>query len=271
MSKRAEDNWFRLFLISLVCDVPTMYLVFVLPALPVMYLKDVQYRGIDLRTALIWLLATSVQFYVCAPLYLSAYRAIVYDRMDSLICLSTSVAYLYSSILAVGTLIHGSGTSSLFFETSTILLCLVMLGRYLELKTKGHTSDVLSELTSMQVSTGHLATSMCVGDDDDEIIDVHLLQVGDVLRVRPGDTLPTDGVVVCGSALVDESSVTGEATPVLRGIGDDVYGCTVSTDGMLYIRVTKTCNDNTLVVIADIVQEAQASKTEVQRYKVAAV
>lgn len=231
-----------------------------------------------------FVLTTPVQLFFAWPLYTSAIRALRHQRlnMDVLVCMSTLTAYTYSVVAMVLTVTVPSFDGESFFETSAILIALVLLGRYLEAHALGNTSNSLKKLLALQADTATLLepkVSNTEGGSKDEKhphetseeqyserqMDIDLIHRGDILKVAPGDKIPIDGEVVFGSSMVDESMITGESMPVEKLVGSAVVGGTINQNGMLHIQATKTISETMLASIYKMVEEAQASKTKVQR------
>ncbi len=153
-----------------------------------------------------------------------------------------------------------------FFETSVLLICFVMLGRYLENSAKGRTSAAITKLLSLQSKTAVVLTPVEGSENEfaEEEIDVDLVERGDLLKVVPGAVIPTDGEVVRGSSSVNESMITGESMPVTKRVGSKVIGGTINERGSIHIKATKVGNDTTLNQIVKLVEEAQSSKAPIQ-------
>ena len=155
-----------------------------------------------------------------------------------------------------------------FFETSAIVLTLIVLGRYLEALAKGETGDVIRRLVQIAATTAILLVDSIENGapTTEEVIDINLIQRGDIIKVLPGTRIPTDGNVVFGTSSVDQSMVTGESVPVRTNKdGDMVYSGTLNQHGLLHVRVTRTAAENTLSGITKMVQEAQNSKPPIER------
>ena len=210
-------------------------------------------------------LATPVQFVIGRQFYAGAYKALRNGsaNMDVLVALGTSAAYFYSLYLALvwytggGDVHHGP---SLYYETSAILITLVLLGKYLEALAKGRTSEAIRSLMGLQAKT-----ALVVRDGREMTIPVEQVLAGDIVLVRPGDKVPVDGVVLEGVSSVDESMLTGESIPVEKKAGDSVIGATINKNGMLRIRATKVGKETALAQIVKVVEEAQGSKAPIQR------
>jgi Cu+-exporting ATPase len=204
-----------------------------------------------------FLLATPVQLILGRPFYRNSYDALVKNRranMDVLIALGSTTAYTYS-IAVLARLIAGS----LYFDTAALILVFITLGNYLEARSKGQAGDALRELLEMEADTATVIT-----DDGEEEIPLEDVAVGDRMKVRPGEQIPTDGVVVDGRSAVDESMVTGESVPVEKTAGDEVVGSTINENGVLTVEATKVGSDTALQQIVQTVKEAQSRQPEIQ-------
>jgi len=207
-------------------------------------------------------LATPVQFYIGKPFYVGAYKALRSGsaNMDVLVSLGTSAAYLYSLYLTIDWYVRGGHMPSLYFETSAILITLVILGKLLEARAKGRASQAIRSLMQLQAKT-----ALIVRDGKELTVPVEEVVVGDIVLVRPGDKVPVDGMVLEGVSTVDESMLTGESLPVEKKAGDSVIGATINNNGMLRIRATKVGEETALAQIIRVVEEAQGSKAPIQR------
>ncbi len=208
------------------------------------------------------LLATPVQFYVGGPFYTGAYRALRNKsaNMDVLVALGTSAAYFYSLYEAFKTLGNPEYMPRLYFETSAILITLVLLGKYFETLAKGRTTEAISKLMSLQAKEATV-----IRNGEEMKVPLEEVAIGDIILVKPGEKIPVDGTVIAGVSSVDESMITGESIPVDKKEGDAVIGATINQNGMLTIRAEKIGKDTALANIIKIVEEAQGSKAPIQR------
>lgn len=206
-------------------------------------------------------LATLVQVLVAGPFYPKALKALVFSRMvemDLLIVLSTSAAYIFSAV-SFGYMVFGQPLSTgQFFETSTLLVTLIMVGRWVSALARHKAVETIS-IRSLQSPTAIIVT-----DNGEREIDVRLLQYGDVFKAVPDSRIPTDGTVVSGSSEVDESMITGESRPVEKHSKSPVIAGSINGSGTLHVRLTRLPSDNTLSTIAKMVDEAKLSKTKIQ-------
>jgi Cu+-exporting ATPase len=210
------------------------------------------------------LLATPVQFIVGRQYLVGAYKA-ARNRtanMDTLIAMGTMAAYLYSVVVLLGIAFGFSDSvgDHVYFETAAVIITLITLGKLLEARAKGRTSEAIKKLMGL---TPRTATLLQDGDEVEVRIDDVL--VGDRLVVRPGERIPVDGVVLEGRSAVDESMLTGESLPVNKSVGSEVIGATVNKQGRLVIEATRVGAQTTLSQIIRLVEQAQGSKAPIQR------
>jgi Cu+-exporting ATPase len=208
-------------------------------------------------TWLMFALSTPVQFYVGWQYYVGAYKALRNGsaNMDVLIALGSSAAYFYSIPVVIG-LIPGH----VYFETSAVIITLIKLGKFLEARAKGRTSEAIKKLMSLRAKTARI-----IRDSQEMEIPVDEVLVGDLVIVRPGEKIPVDGVVVEGHSSIDESMLTGESLPIEKGPGDNVIGATLNQAGLLKFEATKVGKETALAQIIRLVEEAQGSKAPIQK------
>lgn len=212
-----------------------------------------------------FLLATPVQFYIGKQFYIGAYKSLRNRsaNMDVLIVLGTSAAYFYSLYLTIDWYITAETmhhSPALYYETSAVLITLVIMGKLFEALAKGRTSEAIKSLMGLQAKT-----ALVIRDGQEITIQVEDVIVGDVVLVRPGDKVPVDGQVLEGNSSVDESMLTGESIPVEKKAGDSVIGATINKNGVLRIEATKVGKETALAQIIKVVEEAQGSKAQIQR------
>ncbi|MEG7379210.1 copper-exporting P-type ATPase CopA [Bacillus subtilis] len=207
-------------------------------------------------------LATPVQFLIGWPFYAGAYKALRNKsaNMDVLVALGTTAAYAYSLYITIQSLGSHGHTAGLYYETSAILLTLILLGKLFETKAKGRSSDAIKKLMKLQAKTATV-----VRDGQEQIIPIDEVLVNDIVYVKPGERIPVDGEVIEGRSAVDESMITGESLPVDKNPGDSVTGATVNSNGFLKIKAVNVGKDTSLSHIIKIVEEAQGSKAPIQR------
>lgn len=235
------------------------------------------------------LLATPVQFWIGLTFYRAAIPALRHRsaNMDTLIVLGTTVAYGYSAFITLfpNVLSSFKVESMPYFDVSTIIIALILLGRYFEAKAKAGTSEAIKKLIGLQAKTARvllskkevtdikqLNPSVILNEVKDPInnryqadILIELVKVGYLIRVRPGEKIPVDGVIIEGDSSVDESMVTGESIPVDKTKGDTIIGATMNKSGSFLYKATKVGKDTMLAQIIKLVEEAQGSKAPVQR------
>ena len=225
-----------------------------LPALIIsMVLMSLHYREYFL-----WILSTPVQFYIGWPFYQGTWAALKNKsaNMDSLIAIGTSAAYFYSVYAVLF-----NGGEHQYFEISSILITLVLLGKYLEAVAKGKTSQAIAKLVKMGAKT---ATVIRKGKELK--IPIEQVIMGDIVIVKPGEKIPVDGVVIGGYSSVDESLVTGESMPVEKKKGDAVIGSTINKQGTFRFKATKVGAQTTLARIVKLIEDAQGKKAPIQRF-----
>lgn len=238
--------------ISAILTTPMM--VAMLPGMP-MWLMDPRLHLI---------LATPVQFWIGRDYYLSAWRALKngMTNMDTLIVLGTSVAYFFSLVVVLfGRQLHTLGVEAhAYFETSAAIITLILLGKFLEARAKGKTSDAIKKLLDLQAKKARVIR-------EGKAIEIPLeeVNVGDVIKVKPGEKIPVDGLIEKGTAAIDESMVSGESVPVTKTMGDAVVGATLNTNGNLVIKATRVGADTFLAHVVDLVKKAQGSKAPIQK------
>ena len=217
---------------------------------------------------LLWALATPVQFWAGWTFYQSGLPPLRHAtaNMHTLIALGTSVAYSFSVVivllnaLAPQVLVdHGIGTE-VYFDTAGIIIALILLGRYLEARARGQTSEAIRRLIGLRPKTARL-----VRDGEELDVPVESVVPGDIILVRPGEKVPVDGQVTEGYSTIDEAMLTGESMPVDKQPGQPVYGATLNKHGALQFRATKVGRDTVLGQIIRLVEEAQGSKAAIQR------
>ena len=202
-------------------------------------------------------LATPVQFYVGRQYYEGAFKALRNRsaNMDVLIAMGSSTAYFYSLLVLAGVL-----TGHLYFETAAVIITLIVLGKLLEARAKGRTSEAIKKLLGLQAKMARV-----IRDGQEMEIRIEEVRVGDLVIARPGEKIAVDGVIVEGRSSVDESMLTGEPMPVEKGPGDPIIGATLNRMGHLKYEATKVGKDTVLAQIVRLVQEAQGSKAPIQR------
>lgn len=206
-------------------------------------------------------LATPVQFYVGWQFYVSAFKALKNKsaNMDVLVAMGTSAAYFYSvyqAIITIGEPHH----AQLYFETSAVLITLIVLGKLFEAKAKGRSSEAIKKLMGLQAKT-----ALVVRNGVEQEIPLEEVVIGDTILVKPGEKIPVDGEVIEGDTAVDESMLTGESIPVDKTIGSILFGSTINKNGFIKMNATKVGRDTALAQIIKVVEDAQGSKAPIQR------
>jgi len=229
---------------------------------------------------LLWILTTPVQFWAGARFYRGAWAALRHGRadMNTLVAVGTSAAYIYSAVATAAPSLfasasaalasaaaglHASGASRgphVYFDTSAVIITLILFGRLLEARAKGRASDAMKRLLGLRPKTARLLRNG--SETDVPLADV---QPGDLVVVRPGERIPVDGQVTKGASSVDESMLTGESVPVEKREGDEVVGGTMNKTGSFVFRAVKVGSETALARIVQLVEEAQGSKAPIQR------
>jgi len=243
----------RLLIVGILFTLP----LFVLSMARSMMMVPMEWAHARWMNPLLMLLATPVQFYVGRQYYIGAYKAIRNGsaNMDVLIAMGSTVAYLYSVVLTF----FGAPSEEVYFETAAVIITLIRLGKFLEARAKGRTSEAIKKLMGLRAKTARVVRE---GEERDLPIDEVL--VGDTVLVRPGEKVPVDGVIIDGRTTVDESMLTGESLPVEKGPGDPVTGATLNRQGFIRFEATRVGRQTALAQIIRLVEEAQGSKAPIQ-------
>ncbi len=212
----------------------------------------------------LWALATPVQFWIGWQFYKGAWGAFKHRNaeMNTLIAVGTSAAYLYSVAATLFPSFFETGgiKPAVYFDTSALIIVLILLGRLLEARAKGQTSEAIKKLMGLSPKTARV-----IREEKEIDIPVEEVLVGDTIIVRPGEKIPVDGIVKDGKSAVDESMITGESIPVKKKAGDEVIGATINKTGSFKFQATKVGKDTALAQIIKLVQDAQGSKAPIQR------
>ncbi|XP_042476754.1 copper-transporting ATPase HMA4-like [Macadamia integrifolia] len=260
----------NLFLWSCLFSFPVFVFSMVLPMIPP-YGNWLNYKLYDMLTVgmlLRWILCTPVQFIIGRRFYLGSYHALKRGsaNMDVLVALGTNAAYFYSVYIVIKALTSDSFQGQDFFETSSMLISFILLGKYLEVVAKGKTSDALAKLTDLAPDTAYLLTLDGDGNVISEMeISTQLIQRNDVIKIFPGATVPVDGVVIRGQSHVNESMITGEARPIAKRAGDKVIGGTMNENGCILVKATHVGSETALSQIVQLVEVAQLARAPVQK------
>ncbi|NCN99651.1 copper-translocating P-type ATPase, partial [Candidatus Falkowbacteria bacterium] len=262
-----SKNYFRKFIFSLTLSLPLFYFMLLdfftwLPGAGVLP----PYFGI-----ISIILTTPIQFIIGYSFYRGLWAGLRMKtfNMDSLVAIGTSTAYLYSLVYYVvyvvqnGSLIGLAGAKipELYFETAAFLFTFVVLGKWLEIRAKGHTSDSIKKLMGLQPKTARVIRQGVVSD-----LPIETVVPGDIVIVRPGEKIPVDGQITKGHSSVDESMITGESMPTEKVIGDTVIGATINKTGSFEFKVTRVGSETALAQIIRLVEEAQGSKAPIQAF-----
>ncbi|MCJ1372667.1 hypothetical protein MMC20_003892 [Loxospora ochrophaea] len=296
---REIQEWKRSFRYSLSFAIPNFLIGMIIPMfLPALDFGSIPLLipGLFLGDVVCLLLTIPVQFGIGKRFYISAYKSLKHKSptMDVLVVLGTSAAFFFSvAAMLVSILSSPHSRPSTVFDTSTMLITFITLGRYLENRAKGQTSKALSRLMSLAPSMAtiyadpiaaekaaegwedalpsvsekkiELAVEQTRNAAEEKVIPTELIQVGDIVILRPGDKIPADGIVTHGQSYVDESMVTGEAMPIMKHKGSLLMAGTVNGTGRVNFRVTRAGRDTQLSHIVKLVQEAQTSRAPIQR------
>lgn len=249
----------RVLIISAIFSLPLLWTMFA----HFSFTKGVYVPDFLMNPYVQWALATIVQFGIGWQFYKGAYYALRNKsaNMDVLVALGTSAAYFYSVYIVLKNREHiGMHQLNLYFETSAILITLILLGKLFEARAKGHSSDAIKKLLKLQPKTA-------IVERNGKPLEVPIreVQLEDILVIKPGTSIPVDAVVVSGNSAVNESMLTGESLPVDKSIGDTVYAATLNENGTLRVQAKKIGQDTVLSNIIHVVEEAQGSKAPIQR------
>ncbi|KAI9682238.1 MAG: hypothetical protein M1817_000292 [Caeruleum heppii] len=294
---REIQEWRTAFRISLSFAIPVFFITMIFPMfLPMLDCGSIPLPipGLYLGDIIALILTIPIQFGIGKRFYISAFKSLRHGSptMDVLVVLGTSAAFFFSiAAMLVSIISPPHSRPATVFDTSTMLITFITLGRYLENRAKGQTSKALSRLMSLAPSMATIYADPIAAekaaenwdsaveakDEKDEtseggpiaaeerVIPTELIQVGDIVILRPGDKIPADGTVTRGEAYVDESMVTGEAMPISKGKGSFLIAGTVNGTGRVDFRVTRAGRDTQLSQIVKLVQEAQTSRAPIQR------
>ncbi|KAL2543681.1 putative copper-transporting ATPase HMA5 [Forsythia ovata] len=264
-------RYYRSFLWSLFFTIPVFLMSMVL-----VYIPGIKH-GLDIKIVnmlsigemLRWIMSTPVQFIIGRRFYTGSYNALRHGsaNMDVLIALGTNAAYFYSvySVLTAAT--SQSFKSTDFFETSSMLISFILLGKYLEVLAKGRTSEAIGKLMDLAPKTATLLSLDNEGNlINEEETDSRLIQKNDIIKIIPGEKVACDGFVVWGQSHVNESMITGESRPVAKRKGDMVIGGTLNENGVLHIKAARVGSESALSQIVRLVESAQMAKAPVQKF-----
>ncbi len=228
--------------------------------IPILVLMWLSPLPMEQNNIIMFLLATPVQFIVGWTFYVGTYKGLRNKtaNMDTLIAMGTSTAWIYSTVVTFAPEVFpGAGV---FFDTATMIMSFILLGKLLDAVAKGRTSEAIRKIMGLQAKTARV-----IRNGEEQEIPVEDVQVGDIVLVRPGEKIPVDGTVSEGYSAVDEKVITGESIPVEKKIGDQVVGATMNKTGMLKFKATKVGKDTVLAQIINMVEDALTSKAPIQR------
>lgn len=218
----------------------------------------------DITFLILFILTTPVMFWVGKQFFVSAYSSAKHFRanMDTLIVIGTSAAYLYSLVATVFPefFVQAGQEVAIYYDTAAIIVTLIILGKYLEARAKGQAGKSIEKLAKLQAKSARV-----VRDGKEIEIPISEVNVGDRIRVKPGEKIPVDGIILEGNSSIDESMITGESIPVDKKQGDEVIGATVNTNGSIVFEAKHVGGETALAQIIKLVQEAQGSKAPIQR------
>jgi Cu+-exporting ATPase len=242
----------RLFLIGIAFTIPVM--IFGYPE----YLKFVPFAGTVTAAYIVFACASVVQFVTGSRFYVGAYRIarMKSANMDTLVVTGTTAAYLFSVFNTFPT----PAWHNIYYDAASVVITFIILGKYLENKTKGKASSIIRKMLELQPKTARIKK-----DGAEVETPIELIKLGDVVIVRPGEKIPVDSIVLEGHSAVDESMVTGESMPVEKKLGDVVIGGTVNKEGALVIRADKVGTDTMLAQVVKLVEDAMGRKPPIQR------
>ncbi|MCY7616673.1 heavy metal translocating P-type ATPase [Bacillus pumilus] len=207
-------------------------------------------------------LAAPVQFIVGWPFYVGAYKALRNKsaNMDVLVALGTSAAFFYSLYESIQSAVQGTREAALYYETSAVLITLIVLGKLMEARAKGRSSEAIQKLMGLQAKEAVIER-----DGKEMTVPISEVKVNDLVFVKPGEKVPVDGEIVEGTTAIDESMITGESLPVDKTAGDAVIGATINKNGFVKVKATKVGKETALSQIIRVVEQAQGSKAPIQR------
>jgi Cu+-exporting ATPase len=233
-------------------------LIFTIPLIVFSMARDFHVVGFKYDLFAMLFAATIVQFVVGWQFYIGAFKSLRFGsaNMDVLIMLGSSVAYFSSLLVVIGII----NSPNVYFETGAAIITLIRLGKYLETRAKGKTSQALKALMNLKAKTARV-----IRNEVEVEISVEQVVVGDIVLVRPGEKVPVDGIISEGRSAFEESMITGESMPVMKGPGDEVIGATINREGLIRFEATKVGKNTTLSNIVRLVQEAQGSKAPIQK------
>jgi Cu+-exporting ATPase len=221
-------------------------------------------KPINFNNYLLFVLTAPVMIWLGAQFFSGAWRGLKHfsANMDALIAMGTSAAYLYSTAVTFFSRFFNQAglPNNVYFDTASVILTLIILGKFLEARAKGRAGAAISGLLKLQAKTATV-----LRDSEEQKISIEEVRVGDIIIVKPGEKIPVDGIITEGYSSIDESMLTGESIPVEKKVGDEVIGATINKTGSFQYRTTKVGKDTVLAQIVRLVQEAQSSKAPIQK------
>ncbi len=256
--EREYRKLWRKFIVGVALTIPI--LVGSLPAI-FPFVKDIPTAILDLS---LMVLTIPILFYVGSRFFTGFWAALKHwtADMNTLVAVGASSAFIYSAVVTIWPqlFISAGKETAVYFDTSAVIITLILLGKILEAKAKWKSSEAVRKLMALQPSSAHMLL-----DGKEVDVPVSAVQAGSILKVRPGERIPVDGKVIEGFSMVDESMLTGESIPVEKTAGGQVFGGTVAMDGTVTVQAEKIGKDSFITRIASLVEEAQTSKPPVQR------
>src|SRR3989475_2789099 len=243
----------HLFIIGIAFTVPVMLLSY-----PEVF-KFLPAAGTNIAAYGMFVFASVVQFVTGSRFYIGAFRIAKMKsaNMDTLVVLGTTTAYVFSAVNTFPVpLWH-----NIYYDAAAVVVTFILLGKYMELKTKGKTGSIIKKMLELQPKTAKIKKE--TGEEVE--IPIELIQPGDIAVVRPGEKIPVDSTVILGSSAVDESMVTGESMPVSKKVGENVIGGTVNKEGMILVKAARVGSDSFLSQVVKLVEEAMGRKPTIQR------
>jgi len=242
----------KLFIIGLVFSIPVMFLGY--PE----FFSFIPFAGTGIAALIIFVCASIVQFVTGSRFYIGAYRITKMKsaNMDTLVVTGTTAAYLFSVFNTFPT----PAWHNIYYDAASIVITFIILGKYLENKTKGKASSIIKKMLELQPKTARIRKN-----ETETEISIELIQPRDILIIKPGEKIPVDSIVVEGHSAVDESMITGESMPVEKKPGDMVIGSTINKEGALLVRAEKVGSDTMLSQIMNLVEDAMGRKPPMQR------
>ncbi|MDP9289886.1 MAG: HAD-IC family P-type ATPase [Thermoproteota archaeon] len=237
-------------------------IAFTLPVILFSYpevFRFISISGTNTSAYLAFAFASIVQFVTGSRFYIGAFRIAKMKaaNMDTLVVLGTTTAYIFSAFNTFPTPIW----HNIYYDAAAVVVTFILLGKYMEIKTKGKTGSIIKKMLELQPKTAKIKK-----ESGEEVeIPIELIQPGDIAVVRPGEKIPVDSTVILGSSAVDESMVTGESMPLSKKVGDDVIGGAVNKEGMILVKAAKVGSDSFLSQVVKLVEEAMGRKPAIQR------